>query len=136
MEDAFVDLSVLETEPAEEYHSKAADFLSSHQIMDFMKCPWLHFKKRSGLIPDKDSPAYLIGRAAHSRILEGRDVYEASFAMGGPINPKKADEERAIAEKARRRAESEAGRLRNLNNPKHQRKRKRQAKKRRRKKKK
>jgi len=88
MEDVFIDLSVLETEPAEEYHAKAANFLSSHQLMDFMKCPWLHFKKRSGQIPDKDSPAYLIGRAAHSRILEGRDVYEASFAMGGPVNPK------------------------------------------------
>jgi len=88
MEDVFIDLNVLEAEPAEEYHAKAADLLSSHQLMDFMKCPWLHFKKRSGLIPDKDSPAYLIGRAAHSRILEGRDVYESSFAMGGPVNPK------------------------------------------------
>ncbi len=87
-DDVHIDLDILTIEPAEEYHAKAADFLSSHQLMDFMKCPWLHFKKRTGLIGDKDSPAYLIGRAAHSRILEGRDVYEASFAMGGPVNPK------------------------------------------------
>ena len=87
-DDIHIDLDILTAEPAEEYHAKAADFLSSHQLIDFMKCPWLHFKKRTGLIGDKDSPAYLIGRAAHSRVLEGRDVYEASFALGGPVNPK------------------------------------------------
>ena len=41
-----------------------------------------------GLIADNDSPALLIGRATHVRILEGRDVYEAAFAFGGPVNPK------------------------------------------------
>jgi len=87
-DDLQIDLNILAAESAEGYHAKAADFLSSHQLMDFMKCPWLHCKKRLGLIEDKDSPAYLVGRAAHSRILEGRDVYEASFALGGPINPK------------------------------------------------
>ena len=83
----FIDLAILEVEPAEEYHAKAAEFLSSHQLMDFMRCPYLHAKKRAGLIADKDSPAYLLGRAGHCRILEGRDVYEAEFAFGGPINP-------------------------------------------------
>jgi len=83
-----IDLNVLEAEPAEAYHAKANEFLSSHQLLDFMKCPWLHFKKRNGLIEDMDSPAYLIGRAAHVRILEGHDAYRTSFALGGPINPK------------------------------------------------
>ncbi|WP_200761590.1 PD-(D/E)XK nuclease-like domain-containing protein [Poriferisphaera corsica] len=83
-----IDLSVLQAEPAGDYHAKANEYLSSHQLMDFMKCPWLYRKKHKGLIEDKDSPAYLIGRAAHSRILEGRDAYESSFAMGGPINEK------------------------------------------------
>jgi hypothetical protein len=83
-----IELSVLQTEPADEYHARATDFLSSHQLLDFMKCPWLHFKKRSGLIVDQESTAYMIGRAAHCRILEGRDVYESSFALGGPVNPK------------------------------------------------
>ncbi len=36
---------------------------------------------------DQDSSAYLVGRATHCRILEGRDVYESEFALGGPINP-------------------------------------------------
>ena len=89
MHDALhIDLSILEAEPAEEYHAKAAEYLSSHQLLDFIKCPWLHRKKVLGLIEDRDSPAYLLGRAAHVRILEGRDAYEAAFALGGPINPK------------------------------------------------
>ena len=83
-----IDLNILEVEPADEYHAKADRFLSSHQLLDFIKCPWLHRKKRLGFIADKDSPAYLLGRAAHVRILEGRDVYETAFALGGPINPR------------------------------------------------
>ena len=81
-----IDLSVLSRESAKIYHTKAAQFLSSHQLLDFIKCPWLHRKKQLGLIKDKDSPAYLVGRAAHARILEGRDHYERVFAQGGPIN--------------------------------------------------
>lgn len=86
--DVLIDLTVLLAEPEDEYHTKASQYLSSHQLIDFMKSPWLHFKKRSGLIPDRDSPAYLVGRAAHCRILEGRDAYESRFALGGPVNPK------------------------------------------------
>jgi len=85
--DITIDISVLSVEPAEEYHAKAGEYLSSHQLLDFIKCPWLHRKKVIGLIKDKDSPAYLVGRAAHSRILEGREAYESDFAIGGPINP-------------------------------------------------
>ncbi|MGC9455773.1 MAG: PD-(D/E)XK nuclease-like domain-containing protein [Phycisphaerae bacterium] len=83
-----IDLHVLSCEPAEQYHARAGEYLSSHQLLDFIKCPWLHRKKSIGLIEDKDSPAYLIGRAAHVRILEGRDAYETAFALGGPINPR------------------------------------------------
>jgi len=82
------DLNVLTTEPEADYHAKAAHYLSSHQLIDFIKCPWLHFKKANGLIEDRDSTAYLVGRAAHVRILEGRDAYENRFALGGPINPR------------------------------------------------
>ena len=88
MEDINVDLNVLTAEPAEEYHAKAGEYLSSHQLLDFTKSPWLHRKKALGLIEDRDSPAYLVGRAAHARVVEGRDAYEAAFALGGPINPK------------------------------------------------
>jgi hypothetical protein len=86
--DVHIDLDILEAEAAEEYHAQASEYLSSHQLLDFAKCPWLHRKKVLGLIEDADSPAYLVGRAAHVRILEGRDVYEQQFALGGPINPK------------------------------------------------
>jgi hypothetical protein len=88
MDDLHIDLDVLATESEHEYHAKAGEYLSSHQLLDFMKCPLLHFRKREGLVEDKESPAYLVGRAAHVRILEGRDVYEARFALGGPINDK------------------------------------------------
>ncbi len=83
-----IDLGVLSAEPAEEYHAKAGQYLSSHQLLDFMACPWLYRKKQLGLIGDADTPAMLVGRAAHVRILEGRDAYESQFAFGGPINPK------------------------------------------------
>jgi len=86
MNDFYIDLNVLETEPADEYHAKASQFLSSHQLIDFMNCPWLYRKKQLGLIPDHDTPAMLIGRATHSRILEGREAYRSQFALGGPIN--------------------------------------------------
>ncbi len=86
--DLSIDLNIFETEPAEAYHRKAGRYLSSHQLLDFVRCPWLYRKKSLGLIADADSTSYLIGRAAHVRILEGRDAYETGFALGGPINPK------------------------------------------------
>ena len=82
------DLSFLIKEPAETYHAKASENLSSHQLADFRKCPYLYWKKHSGLIADKDSAAYAFGRAAHTLILEGRDAFEREYAIGGPINPK------------------------------------------------
>jgi hypothetical protein len=83
-----LDLNMLVTEPAGQYHAQAKRFLSSHQLLDFIRCPWLHHKKAAGLIADGDSASYLIGRAAHVRILEGPDAYDAAFALGGPINEK------------------------------------------------
>jgi len=86
--DLSIDLNIFEVEPADEYHAKAGTYLSSHQLIDFMTCPWLYRKKQLGLIKDTDTPALLVGRATHCRILEGRDAYESQFAIGGPINPK------------------------------------------------
>jgi hypothetical protein len=76
------------TEPADVYHGKSRDFLSSHLLADFRKCPELFHRKQLGLIPDKDTPAYLLGRAAHTLILEGREAFDAEYAVGGPVNPK------------------------------------------------
>lgn len=74
-------------EPEREYHAKAKHCLSSHQLADFRKCPELLRRKRSGLIPDVESNAYLIGRAAHCLILEGQTEFDDRYLIGGgPIN--------------------------------------------------
>lgn len=78
----------IEREPDPVYRAKAKDHLGSHALGDFRKSPWLYRKKQIGLIPDSDSTAFLVGRAAHSLILEGRDAFEDAFAVGGPINEK------------------------------------------------
>jgi hypothetical protein len=79
--DIFID------EPAEVYHGKAREYLSSHQLIDFMKCPLLYNKKQTGEIQDQETTSFMVGQAAHVRILKGRDVYLQRYAVGGPINP-------------------------------------------------
>jgi hypothetical protein len=75
-------------EPAERYHASAKEFLSSHALAEFRRCPLLYRRRRLGLIPDRDSTAYQLGRAAHTLILEGREAYEQGYAIGGPVNPR------------------------------------------------
>ena len=82
-----IDLNILKDEPAEVYHARAKENLSSHQLNEFMQCPFLYQKRRAGLIDEKEPTAFLIGRAAHTRILEGIEAYESQYAVGGPINP-------------------------------------------------
>ncbi len=86
--DLHIDLGVLIHEPEDVYHAKASEYLSSHALADFRKCPLLFYKNSLGLIQDADRQAYLLGRATHCRILEGKDEYASRFAVGGPINPK------------------------------------------------
>lgn len=75
-------------EPADVYHAQAGKYLSSHRLAEFRRNPLLFHKKELGLVQDQDRPAYVVGRAAHVLILEGHDVYEQTYAFGGPINPK------------------------------------------------
>ena len=75
-------------EPADVYHAKAGEYLSSHMLAEFRRNPLLFHKKELGLIEDQDRPAYVLGRAAHVLVLEGREAYEQAYAVGGPINPK------------------------------------------------
>jgi len=82
------DSSILIRESDAEYREKAKAHLSSHALGDFRKCPQLYWKKRQGLVPDEDRPAYILGRAAHMLILEGSEAFEAGYAVGGPINEK------------------------------------------------
>jgi len=49
--------------------------LTASQLVEFIKCPWLYYKRLSGLIEHADEND-LISSAAHCRILEGRDMYE------------------------------------------------------------
>lgn len=83
----YIATDIFINEPADIYHAKAREYLSSHQLMDFMRCPLLYRKKQTGLIEDEQTTSFLVGHAAHVRVLEGRDVYEQQFAIGGPINP-------------------------------------------------
>ena len=83
----FIDVDQLGDEPADSYHGKKGKYLSSHQLMDFRKCPLLYHQKLTACA-DEETPALLVGRAAHVRILEGRAKFEEQFAVGGPINPK------------------------------------------------
>jgi hypothetical protein len=78
----------LRREPAGAYHARRGECLTSHRLADFRSCPLLFRRKELGLIPDRDSHAFFVGRAAHVLILEGRQRFEAEFAVGGPINPK------------------------------------------------
>ncbi len=80
-------LEFLIKEPAEVYHAKRGQNLSSHLLGDFRRCPQLYHDKVTGQIADGDRPAYLMGRAAHTLTLEGRQVYNNEYAVGGPINP-------------------------------------------------
>ncbi len=83
-----INLGFLVREPADVYHAKAKDFLTAHALNEFRRCPLLYRKKELGLVPERDTTAYLVGRAAHALILEGRERYQREFAVGGPINPK------------------------------------------------
>ncbi len=75
------------TEQAQEYHQKRNKFLSSHALADFRRCPALFHGKTSGEIADEDRPAYIIGRAAHTLILEGLDAFNEEYVVGEPVNP-------------------------------------------------
>lgn len=82
------DMGFLIREPADVYHAQAGTYLSSHLLAEFRRNPLLFHKKELGLVQDQDRPAYILGRAAHVLILEGREAYEQAYAFGGPINPK------------------------------------------------
>lgn len=83
-----LNLRFLIREPADVYHAKSADHLTSHALNEFRRCPLLYRKREMGLVPERDTTAYVIGRAAHTLILEGRERYAREYAVGGPINPK------------------------------------------------
>ena len=80
--------TALTHEPFESYKSASKDYLGSHQLADFRRCPLLFWRKHQGLQADADTDAFALGRAAHTLILEGREAFDRQYAVGGPINPK------------------------------------------------
>lgn len=80
-------LAFLIREPAEVYHARSKEHLTSHALADFRENPLLYRKRQLGLIIEEDRPAFQVGRAAHTLILEGRDAYRRQYAFGGPTNP-------------------------------------------------
>jgi len=83
-----IDTDRLIAEPDAAYRAKAATHLTSHRLAEFRRNPLLFHKKELGLVQEEDRPAYQIGRAAHTLILEGREVFENRYAVGGPVNLK------------------------------------------------
>lgn len=81
-------LAHLLVEPESTYARRRADCLSSHALGTFRKNPLRFRQQELGLIVDGERPAYVVGRAAHCRTLEGASVFRDRFAIGGPVNPK------------------------------------------------
>jgi len=82
-----IDTGVLTHEPAEAYHARGGEYLCSHALGKFQLCPLLYHKDRLGLIIETERPAYLLGQAAHCRILEGKDEFARRYLISdGPIN--------------------------------------------------
>ena len=77
-------------EPAEEYHSKATDYLSSHQLMGYEDSPALYAYRLTQ--PQTDTAAFRFGRAAHCYILEGEKAFGKQYILasgdGAPVNTK------------------------------------------------
>lgn len=85
------DLSFIIHEPADEYHarSRSGEFMSSHLLADFRESPALYRRKVSGEITESESSAFVMGRAAHCLILEGRNAFDREYVVtDGPINPR------------------------------------------------
>jgi len=78
---------ILLIEPEEFYHSQSSKYLSSHQIMDFIRSPKLYNLKKTGVIPPAKSGSFSFGSAAHCLLLEGDEEFNKRYAVGGPINP-------------------------------------------------
>jgi hypothetical protein len=73
-------------EPWDTYRAREA--LTSHRLALFRRSPRLYQWALDGRIEDIDRAAYIEGRAAHCLILEGREEFDARYAVGGPVNPR------------------------------------------------
>ena len=74
-------------EPADFYHSQAKAYLSSHQLMHFIRCPHLWRRESLGLVKETKRDEFVVGEATHVRILEGADEFNARYVWESPVNP-------------------------------------------------
>ena len=81
-----IDLTKLHHEPEEAYHARRGEYLSSHLLADFRKCPQLYRQKLDGLVEEKDTASFLEGSATHMLALEGRERFDARY-VAAPVNP-------------------------------------------------
>lgn len=74
----------------DEYNAARATHMTSHALMDFMRCPLSYHMAQEGMLPRQDSDAYRFGRALHCLVLEGQDEYRSRYPVldGEPVNPK------------------------------------------------
>ncbi|MBA3546306.1 MAG: PD-(D/E)XK nuclease-like domain-containing protein [Planctomycetes bacterium] len=78
----------LHAEPEEVYAAGRKQHLSSHALNEFRRNPLLFRKRELNLVPEERRAAYEVGRAIHTRVLEGANTFATRYAVGGPINPK------------------------------------------------
>jgi len=86
---------ILIDEPFAVYLANREKYLTSHQLMDFIRCPRLYYLKKTGALttdPNKTSSELILGSAAHKLILEGRQEFDMCYAVGAPINERTGKE--------------------------------------------
>ena len=74
---------------SDEYHAatKRNEYITSHRLALFRKCPALYKKTIDGKIVEGDTAAFALGRATHTLILEGAAKYTAEYVTSdGPVN--------------------------------------------------
>jgi len=86
---------ILQEEPFAVYLANKERYLTSHALMDFVRCPRLFYLKKTGALttdPNKVSAELILGSAAHKLILEGRQEFDRCYTVSAPINPKTGKE--------------------------------------------
>ena len=86
---------ILHDEPFAVYLANKERYLTSHALMDFVRCPKLYYLKKTGALtadPNKVSAEMILGSDAHKLILEGRQEFDRCYCVGAPVNPKTGKE--------------------------------------------
>ena len=76
---------------ATSYHeaTKRNEYLSSHRLNLFRKCPLAYKQTIDGIMKEGDTAAFAFGRAVHVFILEGKEAFDAEYVVSdGPQNEK------------------------------------------------